>query len=1147
MSRLRFVLGEAGNEFRAGLRGPLFPICIIGLAVYLLLLTFNAEYLRGMNAVDVPRNSPHMVFLMLSGQSMWLFFAWAWLFAQVLLRDRAAYQHEVVLAAPVSLRALLFARFVGACGVGCLLSLGTVAGFLLIPLFGPVGLIAPEFIGPVPWFAFVQGTLLFTIPGVLGNGALFLWAAVRTRSTTGPFGVAAGLVLVWMVSMILLREGQTLIGLASMLDPSAFAEVEEQTNLWTPREKTTSPLAYTVPLVVNRLVWLVGPLLFAGLALARVRREQLVLERAPGARDGRPGLRTRAWSRIAGLVRRTAAPDAAPAPARTLPGRPASSSWIRAALHEAGWHLAVSCRGRGLLIALFMLVMACVGGGYVNFVMDAQGPLVPRSGMLQPLLGEFTFLVLVFMVAGFVGTMVRRDERLGFGEMVDATPAPLGSRFVGRLLAVTGLTVGLAAMPALGAWVLVAVFVPEGLNLRDPILFYLGVMGPGYLEMCGITLLLHAVLRHAGTAHAGAIIAAFIVVLNHEVGVVHYPPAQIGVPAEVVFSEFAGWSPWAAPVFAAGAFKLAFVMLAAAVAWFAWRRGTDLRLRYRLRSALARVRGGASVLAATAAVILAASGTVLHERLTEGGYESPVAADADAAAWERRFWDEAAPFSVRGGEIRVAVDPDAVRTTVIWGLRGVRSEGGALHGTLPHAAEITRVTVGGVPAPVATGFDHFAVPLGSCAVAGCDVEIALTIHSPGWPSEGPAFWLHRSGAWLRAADVLPSLGHDPDRLVRAPAHRAANGLHGRPRQLPARALASAAAVAPAGDWTWSVEFPAGGFGTGTAGTTSGPLEFAAGWWQVPPLETRRGPLVALHGPQRIRDAPVVLDDVADMRSCVAGILGAAPAVETVLQAPRDQGGTGLHGRLLWLPENEGWDVAAGGHGHWRRRATIAGALAARLLTDRADLRKEPGADWLLAGVPGWIGLECVRKRDGVEAWRALQERGSDAVIEALGALDAPAESLAEAGDADWVRDYAPLASLGWAVTLGNAKAAGIVREVARGVRAGTPLAEALRRTAGAEAADALLGAPVASDIAVARGEPRLAVEGERWNWVDGGWQPASAPLHVIQRFDREADAPGPRIGPLPQEIEPPGDGFTLLDAWPAFERSLADNVWRAER
>ena len=714
MSRLRFILGEARNEFRAGLRGPLVPICFIGLAVYLLLVVLNAEYLRGMNAVNVPRNSPHVVFLMLAGQAMWMFFAWAWLFAQVVVRDRIASQHEVVLAAPVSLRTLLFARFLGAAGVGGLLSFGVVAGFLLIPLLAPLGLVAPEFVGPNPWFAFAQGTMLFTIPSMLGAGALFVWAAVRTRSTTGPFAVAAGMVLVWMVSMIVLREGQTFIGLASMLDPSGYSEVEEQTNLWTPHEKGTLALAYTVPLVVNRLAWLFGPLLFAGLALARVRREQLVLEREPQVRGGRPGFGTRLRTALDSLLDRKPAAEAVPPPARALPGPPASPSWVRATLNEAGWHLAVSCRGRGLLIAVFMLVMACVAGGYVNIVMDAEGPLLPRSGLLQPMLAEFTYIVLVFMVAGFVGAMTRRDERPGFGEMVDATPAPLGSRFTGRLLAVSGITLGFAVIPAIGAWALVAAIVPEGLNLADPILFYLGVMGPAYLELCAITLLLHALLGHTGTAHAAAVIAG-VHGRRESRGRRRALPAGPGRPSH------RGRVLGVRRLVALG--------------------GPDVH-RGSVQAGLRRAGGGGRLV------------RLAPRYRPEIRCPPPVGARAAPgwapARWRlppRSPWRRAAQCSTSGsskGDTSPRPPPTprtppgnaasgtrrrrfrcvaersgsqwirgATLATVNWRLDGVRSAGGTLHGTLPDGAAITSVAVRGVPAPVTTGFDHFGVPLGT--------------------------------------------------------------------------------------------------------------------------------------------------------------------------------------------------------------------------------------------------------------------------------------------------------------------------------------------------------------------------------------------------------------------------------------------------
>ena len=113
MNTLRFVAAQAWQEFRAGCRGPLLAIVFPGLIGYALIVILNADYMREMGATEVPRNSPHVIYLMMAGQAVWIFFVWAWLFGLNVVRDRNASLHEVVLSTPVSLPALLFGRYLG--------------------------------------------------------------------------------------------------------------------------------------------------------------------------------------------------------------------------------------------------------------------------------------------------------------------------------------------------------------------------------------------------------------------------------------------------------------------------------------------------------------------------------------------------------------------------------------------------------------------------------------------------------------------------------------------------------------------------------------------------------------------------------------------------------------------------------------------------------------------------------------------------------------------------------------------------------------------------------------------------------------------------------------------------------------------------
>ena len=1174
MTTLRFAAAEAWYEFRAGCRGPLIPIAFPGLIAYLMLVLLNADYLRDLGATDVPRNSPHLVYLMVAGQGVWLLFVWAWLFAQVVVRDRTAGLHEVVLSAPVSLPALLAGRYLGAVALACVLSLATGIGFLMVPPLGALGVFPPDGVGPQPLFAIGHSLLILTLPSAAGVGALFLCAAIRTRTLAGPFACAAALMLVWMTAMVVVRGGDANPALASLLDPTAFAEVEEQSDAWTPREKAAGVLQITPPLVANRLFWIVPPMLLLGIVLRRVERERLALEPAPAARGP---------DRAAGETgAERAGSDAPPLAA------PARSSWLGATWSEAAWHLALSFRGWGTPLALLVLAAMGVGGSFVHIILHADGPLLPRPDLIEPLLTDFYYLVIVFMVAGFVGVMARRDDRAGYGEIADATPAPLGSRVAGRALAAAGVTVVFALTPVLSVWMVTAFATPDAFSLSDPALNFGLLLAPSLLELCALVLLAHALVRHAGAAHAVGVICAFFIVVNNELGLTTYPPAEVGAPPSITLSEFTGWAPWLGHVLTADLFKLAVAVAVVALAWLAWPRGTALTVPLRWRTGLGRLAGGAGALGAAAVALAVGVHGVLHERLVEmGGYESAAAEAAEDAAWETRWWAAAAPFAVTGGEATIEIDPVERRATARWRLDGVRSSSGTLHGSLPHGVEIAHAIVRGREESAAVELDHFALPLDACGSAApaaadeesagrtrqpgapgderpgflaesCTVELEVVARGEGWSAEGESPWLHASGVWLRAADLLPALGHDPDRLVRAPRERRAHGLDPAPVDIAGGALAPAAGVAPAGDWRWSVTFtgadrgPDRTGGTGSArptgpaqfsatGRTDGPLDFAAAWWPGAPVVTRRGAMAALHGPHRARDAAGVLDDVAAMRACVAAILGRAPAVRTVLQAPRERGETALHGDLLWLPEHDGWDIAGEGFGRWQRRATVAAALAARAMANGADLRKEPGEDWLRVGVPGWVGLECVRREDGVDAWLALQARASDQVVAALGALDAPAVGVAAAGDAPWVQEYTPLATVGWAESVGLPAAGDAVAAVVAAVRAGAPLDDALAEAVGAGTAEALLGPPAASDVLIARAERTLEVAGRRWLWRDGGWEPLADAIHVTQRFDDAGRRR--RIGPVPTTVDSEAP-FTLIDAWPSFERTPTDNVWR---
>jgi hypothetical protein len=299
---------------------------------------------------------------------------------------------------------------------------------------------------------------------------------------------------------------------------------------------------------------------------------------------------------------------------------------------------------------------------------------------------------------------------------------------------------------------------------------------------------------------------------------------------------------------------------------------------------------------------------------------------------------------------------------------------------------------------------------------------------------------------------------------------------------------------------------------------------------------------AWHGHEYGQAAKDILEDLQLMAQYVGDLLGQVPDVRYVVQAPRELGEIAQYGELLWLPEDLGWDIASKGPGRKRRRAAIASALSRHVLLQAADLRAEPGAEWLLSGVSGWVGMECLRRSDGQRAWIAEQNWQAKELSSALGkALKAPVCRVADAGEADWIESYTALSTLNWAAGQGAEQTAALIEALLKRLQHDEPLPEALAALAGEQTAERLLGMPMVSDIALHADEKQqVQIEAKRWQWHNNGWELIEPPREVLQLAAQNTQLFDLQKSP---EINS-GQDFIVLDSWPSVERTPKDNVWR---
>ncbi|MEL6548597.1 MAG: hypothetical protein AAFQ82_28500, partial [Myxococcota bacterium] len=325
-------------------------------------------------------------------------------------------------------------------------------------------------------------------------------------------------------------------------------------------------------------------------------------------------------------------------------------------------------------------------------------------------------------------------------------------------------------------------------------------------------------------------------VVNHEIHLVTYPPAQLGIPAHVAVSELGGWAPWTSSVAVFAALKLSLFGLAIGLAWFAWQRVVDQELRERWLAAAHRLRWGASALTAISLIALWATAGVLHDRLVvKGEYIAQSEAIADDAAWEKRFAPSS--YDVDGGNVRIQLHPEKRKATVLWELAGVRSADNLLQGELASNLRIERCEVDGEMRQPDVAHEHFQLPLGACAADGCGVSLALVVEELGWPLEASPPRLLPSQVWATAEDLLPRLGTDPARQVRSPQERAGHGLTTQRPRVEKQAAASSVGVTSQGRWNIEIECPEGWCLTPTP-DVEGPLSFAVAWLPHAPQRSR---------------------------------------------------------------------------------------------------------------------------------------------------------------------------------------------------------------------------------------------------------------------------------------------------------------------
>lgn len=750
----------AAFELRYQLRSPLF---FVACAIFFLLtfgsVTIDQVQIGGRGNVNV--NSPFAILQTVGILTVFALFVVVAFVANVVVRDDETGFAPILRATPVTKRDFLIGRFVGATAVAFLVLVAVAAGMLL-GSFMPW--LDPERLGPLRLSHYAYALFFLALPTLLVMAAGFFAVATATRSMMSSYVAAVVFLVGFFVARGALRDPQW-DNIVALIDPfglSAFALV---TKYWTAAERNTQLPALTGALLANRALWLgIAFGLFAA-AYAMFRFETRGRKMSGAVAAEQPA---------------AAAVPATPVPPATRFGP--GTGW-RQLLALARFDMAFVFRSPAFFVLLGIGVLnAFAALWFATSILGTEVFPVTRVMVdrLQTSFNLFPLLIAIY----YAGELVWRDRQQRMHEIVDATPAPDWAHVAPKVVAIVlvlAATLAASILTAIGVQVFKGYFEFE---LGRYVEWHLLPNLIDFAQLAVLAVFVQAIVPHKFLGWAVMLLYVVATVTLANLGFEHRL-YNFGSSPPVPLSDMNGSGRFWIGRAWLQLYWSAFSVLLALLAYGLWRRGTELRLRPRLRRLPRRFAGAAGVTAAVAALAWAGSGGwVYYNTNVLNTYRSELDQERLRAEYEKALLPFESIEPPRITDVRLAVDlfPRAARA-VTRGTYTIENRSNAPMSEL-HARWDPRLRMDALAIDGTTllkeyeAFSYriykFDPPL--AVNEKRSVTFASTLEERGFPNSRPLTRIVENGTFINNGEVTPMFGMDRDQLLTDRAKRRKYGL-----------------------------------------------------------------------------------------------------------------------------------------------------------------------------------------------------------------------------------------------------------------------------------------------------------------------------------------------------------------------------------
>ena len=540
--------------------------------------------------------------------------------ASAAIRDDETGYGPIIRSTPITKFEYLTGRFLGAFALAALcllfLPLGMVLGSMM-PWADPAT------IGPNRLGDHVYGYLAVALPNLFVHSAIFFALAAITRSMMATYLGVVGFVSGFFVLQGAFDDRPQLQTAIALADPFAARVIKDASRYWTVAERNVALPELAGTLLLNRLLW-VG---IAVLLLVVTHRVYRFADQGMGKRERRKqqlAERASAAAPAEELALATALPDPRhdSAALRTL-------LWMRTRfeMKQVVFHPAFA-----VLMAWGMYITGLV----LLTQRDPDGrPTYPTTLSLIPEIADPISTILQIIAIYYAGELVWRERDRRTDSIIDATPMPSWAYVVPKTLAMALVMVAVLVVSVVAAILVQLSLDFTHVEIGKYLLWYVLPRTWDMLLLAALAVFVQSLSPHKAIGWGIMLLYMIWQQLNKVID--HNLLLYGGTPA-VPFSDMNG-----AGSFWQGAWMFRLYWGAAAVlllvaAHLLWRRGTDVRLQPRLRSARRRLRGAPGLVAGAALATFATTGACAYYNTNVlNEYETSGAAEARAAAYERKY------------------------------------------------------------------------------------------------------------------------------------------------------------------------------------------------------------------------------------------------------------------------------------------------------------------------------------------------------------------------------------------------------------------------------------------------------------------------------------------------------------------------------